>query len=443
MILFTFAKKMVKNLSLLYVSGRPIDSKNLFWPLHQGFKQSNIKVQETVWSLYSKLFPDLNEKDLVFDGTDVQTLYASPDDSLKEEFYKLIKNFHPSGVVVPQDQPGIYQHIIDFSKELSIPSIVLNEGPLTLVQTGVDTIVRAEERVDPFIIESGNLDFRYCIYTIGHTVKVLPRWGYRKFRGLSSVRRSTDNNRIRYRGQSGADLILVLGDYDYRNLIRLGVKKDTILRVGWLRSDVLFNNHQLSRKELLNTLNFKQNDRYVLLISQSFEYSQVPTRYNDFIELMNVASTFLKFQPNLKFVLTIHPSVELDNVRKHINKHPVSKRVKLLKGFTDTLALNKNAEAVVGFYSTALFDAMVTERPIITLDYVPMQLYYPFNVEYGAVIPVFHKFELENQIRRLYEDKTYVRRVIENQKGLLSDVLGNPKGGVKFKVVEAILKLLN
>jgi len=423
-------------LSLLYVSGRPIDSKNLFWPLHQGFRQSKIKVQETVWSIYCRLFRKTKEKDTTFKNIGLQTFYYSPKSSIKKEFYKITKKVRPSAIIVPQDQPCIYQEIVDWSKDLSIPSIVLNEGPLTLIQMGIDRLVKSEKRIDYFKQkQEGPENLSQYIDEIINITKA--------FINNALLNKPVRKIPLRYRGQSGADLILVPGKHDYQNLIKLGVKKETVQEAGWLRSDILFDNNKLSRKQTLNKLGFKKNDNYVLLVSQSFKYSQVPVRYNDFIELLEAATVFSKFQPDLKFVLGIHPSVKKKEVRKAIKKHPLKNHVKLSKMFPDPFALYKNSEAVVGFYSTTLFDAMIARRPVITLDYVPLQLWYPFNIEYGAVIPVFHKFELENQIKRFYEDRAYAERTLENQKKLLKDVLGNPNGKVKLKAAKIIASFLN
>ena len=427
---------------ILYVSGRPIDSRDIFAPLAQAIFETCPAIERVALSPYQWLFPDA-PPDMNLEQMGIPTIHRFGNTrdgnvpSFQEAFRSCVSNWRPSLVVCPIDQPGIYQKVVDWCKVEGIKTLIINESPLTLIQTGVDQFVTRLESRGYFSTPSAP-SLRSALRELFASAKLVARTIKRDL--------AQNNNRtqppVRYRGQSGADVIAVVGEYDKQLLTRLGVPVTNIRVIGWLRSDQLIAEHTYSRKDVLQKLNFQDNARYVLLVSQSFDYGGVPTSCNDYLELAYAAALIKEHRPSWRFVLTVHPDVDVAHVRKTLRDGSVSVHLELVKGFPDRLALNEHADLVVGFYSTALFEAMIAGRLIITLDYVPLQLYYPFNAEYGAVAPVFHRFELPNQIRRVLMDSDYVERIRQNQRTLLADVLNSPDGMVRYRAAQVLAEVL-
>lgn len=367
--------------------------------------------------------------------------YADDNGSLStyiEKFKKLLNDVSPTVLVLALDQPGILQQSVDVARSFGIKVVILNENPLTFLQMGADAYITGIITKEIFPL-CGRLPVQFN--EVGDAIisaanKTL-LWIKDK------IKKPAPLEKIRYRGQSGADFMGVTGRIDYEELCRLGVKKESVEVIGWVRGDESLLNHRMSRQEVLDTIGFGSNDKYILFILQSFEYSEVPVRAYDLEEIMLSAKTFQKYTSGLKNVIAVHPAVNLEETKEKILRYNTNLELSFVQCFPDRLALYKNAEAIIGFFSSALLEAMIVGCPILTLDYVAYQLWYPFFLEYSAVAPVFHKHNLDNQIARLINDKSYIENMISNQRRLLRDVVDSAEGNSRYKAADLIIRAIN
>ena len=406
----------------LFLTNRPIDSADIFCPIIQALTSLGSDVEVKALSPYQWMFPDA-EIDMELENANISTIHKSKSSakSVKEELANILSDWKPNVVIAPIDQPVFYQELLDISKKAGAKTAVINESPITYIQAGAEELISRVELKRYFSQETSRFS---PPLSLDHFPK-----------------EQQGPDTVRYRGQSGADLVLVCGKNCKELLIKRGVSEKSVEVVGWVRGHTLSANARLSGEEVRKELGIKKERPYVILVSQSFLWSDVPVRANDFEELVYAATVTKKLRPEVQPILTVHPAVSLEEARASIENFPGHQDIILSKGFSDRGALSKHCEFAIGFFSTALVELMIHKKPILTLDYVALQQWYPANIEYGAVVPCFHRFSVERQLQRIIFDKNVKVGLQANQVQLLKDVVGYPADGVIDRIARAIYSI--
>lgn len=432
-----------KNQKILYVTLRPLDSRDIFVPLIREVAKREPEIRQSAISPYLWIFPDRSPDSYLKLG-DVEVVHRSDKySSFDQQFHDYASQCNPDLIIVQIDYPGIYQNIVLWAKERGIKTLVCaSESILMYSSLGLDEIIIDQHAVDYFDVE---LSFPSLFRRVSSEIKfftknfplILSRY-IKQYRRLYRFNKSKNNTK-RHACMSGADAYVVAGSRDKRILNSLLADETHVFQSGWIRGEKVLSENVLSRKQVCAEIGFCGSQQYVLLVSQCFSRSHVEVKSDYHFELLKTMRFVKSHIPDCRFVLTLHPGEDMDEVRKKTHKY--GDEVVLIQAFSDRLALAKYSELLIGYYSTALLEAMFVSRPIITLDYVLLQNRQPYFIEFGAVAPVLHERDIEMQIERVFRDENYISSMLDNQKVLLKDVVGECRGSVG-RVVDAMFLLL-
>lgn len=365
------------------------------------------------------------------------------------------KDLKPDVVVIPFDEPGLYQVAVNIAKKLSIPSVVIQDAPKSFEKFGESMIksvvmedtVNTKKTPKEFINENLLLIYRMQKEILLRVMKLTTR-SIKFLISYTSRRRNLDNeffycfpDNSKCFGQSGAIYIGVTGDYYKRKLVRLGVKEDQIEVIGYTRGDLLLRNKKFSDNRVHKELGLEHKTPFCLVLSQDFDNWNFTSRYH-YIEAINdVCKIIQHIEPSMYKVILLHPGENVEIVRNRFKKEKMEKII-VRKGFPDYLSLYEASSMIVNFFSTTLVESMIIGKPIVTLDYILYDSFFPNLIEYGAVIPVLRREHLEDQIAKVFRDKQFVERTIQNQKLLLHDIFYHPDGKAGERAASLILKAI-
>lgn len=153
-----------------------------------------------------------------------------------------------------------------------------------------------------------------------------------------------------------------------------GAQEDKIIVTGQPRSDILFqNNRWKNRKQLNKKLS---NDRKIVLFFSYDSWAYIP--WDDYAsgkiswkellqQTFNVIIEFAKNNPNTDIIVKMHPQQYGDDKKniEEICKKANLRNVYLMAGSATGYDLILNSDVIVGFQTTAIAEAMMTDKPVI------------------------------------------------------------------------------
>jgi len=243
------------------------------------------------------------------------------------------------------------------------------------------------------------------------------------------------------------DLILAYGSYDHKHF-SLYTQSEI---VGNPKFDDWFNNE--FDEELLNTLKNKlnQNKKTVLYL---------PT-HSDLCSIDDLASQIKKITKDYNVIVKLHyytPREEPERVKKL--QHP---NIILLKDDADLLTLLKMSDVVLSDNSSAIFDAILADKPLVVTDFLSKEfldvehkrikqlrrgwagaLTYSGSIEQkikkeGLVISFKKPKELDSAIEKALQDPIFYK---EARKKLRDELFAFQDGGCGQRAAKAIKDLL-
>jgi len=228
-----------------------------------------------------------------------------------------------------------------------------------------------------------------------------------------------------------ADHMLVHGPYYKRQLSekRPDVDEEKVHVIGYLRSDLFYNNPPDSRETVYERYGLNMDGRLALYFYSPFQelpqYYRVQYHPND--ALIDAIGMLKQVDDRINVLVLLHPNLRFDHYRKEIAQLVRKNRfdrIRVDRAHDDHFSLFKLATIVIGVKSGALYEAMLANVPVVAQTYVLSKIYDPQHVEGGAVAPVFSSLHLGLQLERVLKDNTFQERMYENQKMVCRDVLG-------------------
>lgn len=170
-----------------------------------------------------------------------------------------------------------------------------------------------------------------------------------------------------------ADYFLVWSERQAQFHLNAGGDKDKIYIVGQPRSDFWFHNDLWAEKEkFFKELGINSNNKTVLFfdfMNNNYirdEYFKKGFNWDDFLlDIHSVLFVLAEKHKDINFIFKTHPQAQNTNeIRTKIKKSGL-KNVFLVTGAKASTNLIINSDLVIGFVTTALLDAMLTDKPII------------------------------------------------------------------------------
>jgi hypothetical protein len=433
-------------MKLFYLTNRDIDSRDIYSPIIKILKSERPKYQHRALSFYEPFYCKINSSKRLENDTGIKVLNPNMHCDLYDYTITEIKNYKPDIIITHNDEPGIYQDIINYCSENSIKVIIIHESPLPLIYLGLEEFITLNKKSHYYEKLLYNKIINFSDYSITRNFKQLLKSVLIKVK-LKFLRKKyhyiqSDIVKPYYktRGCSNADLHIVAGQYDKNNIEVIKEKSNSSIVVGgWLRSDQFFNEKILDKSEVMKLLGLNTNDKYVVLVCQSLSSSRIPTNTNPNDALILAINLINKHKHSLHFIICIHPGEDINLYRKYFHDLP---NTKIIDYFPDRLSLMEYSDFIVGFYSTLLFAAMIQNKIIITLDYVTKQFWYPFILEYASVIPALSRHSLESQILKILKNDITLNYIFKNQNLLLNEVLNDPKGDASRDISNIIINFI-
>lgn len=227
--------------------------------------------------------------------------------------------------------------------------------------------------------------------------------------------------------------ICVFGDYYKEFLIKYGCHpKDVPVVTGIPRYDSLIKS--VNKKDIINDLKINSEEKVIVLATQPFTLIK---EREDFLRLVY---RVIKNIDNSRLIVKIHPSEGNFELHNKIAEGVGIKNVIFLKDY-NLLNLLSVCDLLITAYSTVGLEAMVLDKPVITINLSGM----PDKVDYaeeGAAIGVKNEAELVKAIKLLLYDQKTKDILAKNRKKYVYEHCYKIDGKSSERVARAIKGLI-
>ena len=229
------------------------------------------------------------------------------------------------------------------------------------------------------------------------------------------------------------------GAYYKKRFEALGTPEKGVDIVGFTRTD-WFLTQPLESKEVLGArYDLDPNRPLALYMYSSLAPSDLAN--GDAIEALSDAIHALRYvNPDISVLVLVHPQGDMSRIARAVNSLQL-KGIRVNRAHLDHYSLYRAADVILGVDSATLVEATLAGRPIVIQNYVLCNVRRSWLIEGGAVIPVFHRIHLQDQIERALKDRPFVERVIANQAHVAHDLMGSFDGKCGERAARSILRL--
>jgi glycosyltransferase involved in cell wall biosynthesis len=194
-----------------------------------------------------------------------------------------------------------------------------------------------------------------------------------------------------------ADKKAVMGEVIKKVYVDSGVEPHRIVVTGAANFDSLFDRDKEKDKQALLAHNIDLNKKVILFTTQYMAFSETERM------LTGVINAVLKLK-DFRLVVKVHPRDDLRNYQ-NITEEYFKSGVRIVKD-VDLYALINNCELLITKYSTTALEAIMFDKPVITINFSGEPTSVPY-AEDGAAIGVCRNEDLEQAIlKALYDDET-------------------------------------
>ena len=228
------------------------------------------------------------------------------------------------------------------------------------------------------------------------------------------------------------------GPYYKTRFEALGMPEEGVDIVGFTRTD-WFLTQPVESKEVL----YARYDIDPNLPLALYMYAPLaPLLENrDAIDAISEAICALRrVNPHISVLVLVHPQGDISRVVSAVKSLKL-KGIRVSQAHRDHYSLYKAADLILGVHSSTLAEATLAGRPIVTQNYVLYDVAQSQLIEGGAVVPVFHRIHLQEQIERALKDRPFVERLIANQADVAHDLMGPFDGKCGERAARSILHL--
>jgi len=194
-----------------------------------------------------------------------------------------------------------------------------------------------------------------------------------------------------------ADKKAVMGEVIKKLYVDSGVELDRIVVTGAANFDLLFKRNEEKDKQALLVCNIDPNKRIILFTTQYMAFSETERMLTGVINAVSKMN-------DVQLIVKVHPREDVINYKALAEEfHDIGLHV--VKDI-DLYALINNCEFLITKYSTTALEAIMFDKPVITINFSGEPTSVPY-AENGAAIGVCRNEDLEQVIlKALYDDET-------------------------------------
>jgi glycosyltransferase involved in cell wall biosynthesis len=194
-----------------------------------------------------------------------------------------------------------------------------------------------------------------------------------------------------------ADKKAAMGEIIKNLYIESGVDPERIVITGVAHFDQLFNRNKEQDKQVLAKSGIDPNEKTILFTTDNITLSETKEM------LTGVISAVLKMN-DVQLVIKVHPREDAEPYQEIAKKYRDSS-IHVVKD-TDLYALISNCELLVTKFSTTALEAMMVDKPVVTINLSGQPTPVPYAEE-GAALGVFRHEDIEQAIQKaLYDEET-------------------------------------
>jgi UDP-N-acetylglucosamine:LPS N-acetylglucosamine transferase len=204
--------------------------------------------------------------------------------------------------------------------------------------------------------------------------------------------------------------IAATGLYDKKIMINEGIDENKIFTVGNPKfDDIFYIKYDINK--IYNHFNVKKDKKIVLFLTQAFvEHGLWTEKQRDEFTLSIVET--VKEMSEIQLIVKLHPLENVDVYKKIFTK--MLNEITICQNEVNLYELINASDVVMSVASTASLEAMILDKPIITLNLNGGPNYIPY-VEDGTSIGVYNKEDLVPAIKdALYNEG--IRKKLEKER---------------------------
>jgi hypothetical protein len=245
-----------------------------------------------------------------------------------------------------------------------------------------------------------------------------------------------------------ADRIALWSSYYKRLLLehRPGFGENKIDVVGFPHADSYFRDGKKSREQLFSEYGFSLLGILAIYLYCPFHEfgQQFEIKVHPDDALLDAVTVLRKIDPDINILILPHPNyslaitiARLKKLLSHLDNVTIGDNSKHF------LALCDHACIVIGVMSSLFYIAFLAEVPVVVQAYVVSDILDYQSIEGAAVIPVFYRSTLFEQIHRALDYAAFLEKLRDNQKMLARKLLGEFDGKSGVRTATAITASLS
>jgi len=233
--------------------------------------------------------------------------------------------------------------------------------------------------------------------------------------------------------------MLVWGEMIKKWFTDFGVKEDRLVSAGNPRYEALTEKYEgFCRGSFIRKLGLDPRRKTILFATQPFAGNTTASSPHEKTTLVKALFNAVNSLPDIQLIVKPHPT-EDEGFYGRILDEAGGSRIIVVSKSRDTFDLIAACDAVVTENSTVGLEAMVLNKPLITMNLTGR----PDTVQYaerGAALGVYSDKEIVPTVKRVFEDEETRMQLNEGRSRFISDYLGGNDGKSAERIVEAIYK---
>jgi UDP-N-acetylglucosamine 2-epimerase len=229
-----------------------------------------------------------------------------------------------------------------------------------------------------------------------------------------------------------ADKIAAMGKRIKDIYIASGLERDRIVVTGVAHFDHLFNRDKERDSQVLLGCNVALNKRIIVFTTDNISVSETEQMLN------GVINAVLKIE-DIQLVIKVHPREEIAIYQAVAEKYHDS-RIIVVKD-VDLYALISNCELLITKYSTTALEAMMSDKPVVTINLSGEPDPVPYATE-GAAIGVYHYQDIEPAILKALYDEETRSRLKAGRDEFVRNWAGEPDGKASQRIVMLMKEMI-
>ena len=329
----------------------------------------------------------------------------------REEVNKLLKRELPDIIVLGHDTMVLHRIFIQEASKQGIPTLLVQEGVI-----GRPNYIKVSWTLSGRLVKS----FKY----IGKKgIGVFFPYAFEK----------------KY-GHGGCTKIAVWGEYLRKLLISEGVDSSKIVVTGSTRYDKIAFKLEVDREKIYQELNIPSNKGIILFVDERLIQNKILTRKEAYIYAKSIIEAATRIPgKHLVIKLRKEPRMEesLNLIKKILDEINVNNVTITHLYLYELLAL---ADVVIIFSSTVGLEALIFDKPVISVNFTGEELY-PY-IKSGAALRCPSPSEILPTIKKALFDERIKEKFVKNREKIIYEHLYKLDGLASKRVADLIVKMV-